>query len=116
MATLTVTIRGLDKELLRGAKASAVSKGISMGRWLNDAISEKLYQESLVVYELDTVAEVTNVEGVFRVPRGTVKLGEDYSIQGRRLCAAGRKGDEEVITYQSPSVIHNQGYRIFWIR
>jgi len=116
MATVTVTIRGLDKELLRGAKASAVRKGISMARWLNDAISDKLYQESLVVYELEALAEVTNVEGVFKVPKGTVKLGDDYSIRGHRLCAAGRKGDEEVVTYKSPSTIYDLGYRIFWIR
>jgi hypothetical protein len=116
MPKVTVTIRGLDKELLRQAKASAARKGLLVSTWLNEAISNKLYEESLVVSELDEIAQKTGTKGVFAVPKGTIRVGEDYSIEGRRISAAGRKGNEEVVTYQTPSTIHNLGYSIFWIR
>ena len=112
----TITIRGLDKELLIEARSSAIRKGKSIAKWLNEAISDKLYQESLNIHDLDSIAEDTGIDGIYKVPKGTVKVGEDYSIKGSRICAAGRRGNEEVVTYESPSTIHNQGYQIFWIR
>lgn len=115
MQKVTLTIRGLDRDLLRQARINAARQGMRISEWLNNAISEKL-QNDFVIYNLDDVAEPTGVDGVFRVPKGTVKVRDDYTIADRYLCAAGRKGDEEVVTYQSPATIHDLGYQIFWIR
>lgn len=116
MAKVTLTIRGLDRELLRQARINAARHGIRVSKWLNKAISAKLIEDALIIHDLDDVAKPTNTDGVFCVPKGTVKVGNDYSINGHYLCAAGRKGDEEVVTYQSPSTIHDLGYQVFWVR
>ena len=117
MAKVTLTIRGIDSELLKQARSSAIRRGMKSSQWLNEAIREKLIKDaSDLPYNLDVVAERTDVDGVFRVPKGTVKVGNDYTIDGRFICAAGRKGDEEVVTYMSPATIHDLGYQVFWIR
>jgi hypothetical protein len=117
MAKVTITIRGIDSGLLRQARASAIRQGMRTSNWLTEAIREKLIKDKVdLPFNLDTVAERTEHKGVFRVPLDTVKVGSDYTIDGRYLCAAGRKGDEEVVTYMSPATIHNLGYQIFWIR
>ena len=117
MAKVTLTIRGIDSGLLRQARASAIRQGIRSSKWLNEAIREKLVKDKVdLPFNLETVAERTEHEGVFQVPVGTVQVGSDYTIDGRYLCAAGRKGDEEVVTYMSPATIHDLGYQIFWIR
>jgi len=36
------TIRGLDPELYRLARAEAIKQGKTIGEWLNEAIKEKL--------------------------------------------------------------------------
>ncbi len=117
MAKITLTIRGIDNELLKQARANAIRKGMKGSEWLNEAIREKLVKDATrLPYNLDVIAEPTDVEGVFRVPKGTVEVGNDYTINGRYLCAAGRKGDEEVVTYQSPGTIYDLGYQVFWVR
>lgn len=40
--TKPVSIRGLDRNLWRLARAEAVKEGKSTGEWLNEAIQEKL--------------------------------------------------------------------------
>ena len=117
MTKVTLTIRGIDRELLKQARASAIRQGIKSSQWINEAIREKLIKDaSDLPYNLDVVVKPTDVDGVFLVPKGTVKVGNDYTINDRYLCAAGRKGDEEVVTYQSPSTIHDLGYQVFWVR
>jgi hypothetical protein len=115
MTRVTLTIRGLDRDLLKQARINASNRGIRISDWLNEAISAKIIEE-FGPHNLDDVAESTDVDGVFRVDKGTVKVGSDYIIKGRYLCAAGRKGDEEVITYKSPDTIHKMGYQVFWVR
>ena len=117
MSKVTVTIRGIDVGLLRQARASAIRQGMRTSEWLIEAIREKLVKDKVdLPLNLDIKAEQTEHEGVFRVPLGTVQVGNDYTIDGRYLCAAGRKGREEVVTYMSPATIHDLGYKIFWIR
>ena len=114
---ITTTIRGLDRELLAQARRSAVDDGETLGKWINQAIKAKLVAErdDLPIL-LDMVAERIGTEGVFRVPKGTVLIANDYVVDNHRISAAGRKGDEEVVTYETPSTIANKGYSIFWVR
>jgi len=117
MKKITVTIRGMDDELVKQVKIKSIRDGVKPADWLNDAIKQKLLQEAMdLPYNLDSIAERTDVVGVFRVPVGTILVGNDYVIEGRKICAAGRKDDEEVVTYDNPGSIHNLGYQIFWVR
>jgi hypothetical protein len=117
MTITTVTIRGVDSDLLKQARISAIRNETSIGDWLNEAIREKLVQEKTdLPFNLDPIAEKTQTEGVFNVPVGTIQVGSDYTVDRRFICAAGRKNDEEVVTYQTPSTIASLGYKIFWIR
>jgi len=115
MAKATVTIRGLDMGLLKIAKTNAEVRGKTLAVWLNDAIMDKLHQEESEINELKEVVKETTTKGVFEVPFGTVKVGLDYSVDGISICAAGKKGNKEIVSY-SPIKIHEMGYQIFWIR
>ena len=42
MAEITVSIKGIDEELFRQAKAQAALQGIKIGEWINLVIKEKL--------------------------------------------------------------------------
>lgn len=119
MPKITLTIRGIDADLIKQARTKAINHGMRISEWLNEAIQEKLVKHALDdPYDLDKDAKPTKHEGVFWVPYGTVHVGVDYTIAGRRLCAAGRKEEEEeeVVTYKSPSTINDLGYQLFWIR
>lgn len=40
------TIRGLDPDLYRLARAEAIKQGKTIGQWLNEAIKEKLDKDT----------------------------------------------------------------------
>jgi hypothetical protein len=42
------SIRGLDQELYREAKAEAAKLGITIGDWMNEAMAEKLARKGAV--------------------------------------------------------------------
>jgi hypothetical protein len=117
MQKITLTIRGIDVDLIRQARSKATRQGMRTSEWLNEAIREKLVKDAIdLPYNLDGIAETTETEGVFRVPPGTIMVGTDYTVDGRYICAAGRKSKEEAVTYNNPGTLHNQGYQIFWVR
>ncbi|MBM3942060.1 MAG: hypothetical protein FJ316_03880 [SAR202 cluster bacterium] len=117
MKMITLTIRGLDGDLITLARSKAARMDVKLSKWLNEAIREKLVKDALdLPFNLDGIAEPTEHEGVFSVPPGTIMVGSDYSICGNLLCAAGRKKGEEVVTSDSPGTLHNLGYEIFWVR
>ena len=117
MPFVTLTIRGLDSDLIRQARASAIRQQMRSSEWLNEAIREKLIKDSIdLPFNLDPIAQKTEEEGVFIVPKGTVIVGTDYTIDGRYICAAGEKPDEEAVTYQNAGTLVNLGYKVFWIR
>lgn len=117
MPKITLTIRGIDVDLIKQARSKAIRQGMKTSEWLNEAIREKLVKDAIdLPYNLDGIAEATAQEGVYRVPPGTIMVGTDYTVDGRYICAAGRKKEEEVVTYNSPGTLHNLGYEIFWVR
>jgi len=117
MPKITLTIRGIDVDLIKQARLKAIREGVKTSQWLNEAIREKLIKDAMdLPYNLDVIAEATEQEGVYRVPKGTIMVGTDYTVDGRYICVAGRKKEEEVVTYNSPGILHNLGYEIFWVR
>jgi hypothetical protein len=114
---VTASIRGLNKELLLKARRAAGAEGVTLGSWLNEAIKMRLsYDKWELPILLDEVAEETETPGVYKVPKGAVEQGHDYAVNRRHISAAGEKGDEVAVTYDSPSTLDRLGYRIFWSR
>jgi len=114
---ITATIRGLNREQLLKARAAAITEGVILGSWINEAIRAKLANDK---YELpillDEQAEETETPGVYKVPKGVVIVGQDYVVNKRHISAAGTKGNEEAVTYDTPATLANLGYQIYWIR
>jgi hypothetical protein len=117
MQKITLTIRGIDADLIKQARSKAIRQGMRTSEWLNEAIREKLIKDSMdLPFNLDQVAESTERRGVYRVPMGTIMVGSDYTVNRRYICAAGRKEGEEAVTYDSPGTLCDLGYEIFWVR
>ena len=47
MAEKSINVRGVDTELFRLARAEALKEGKKIGKWLNEAIKEKLGKKGI---------------------------------------------------------------------
>ena len=117
MPKVTLTIRGVDIDLIKQARSKAARQGMKTSEWLNEAMRDKLVKDAIdLPYNLDGIAEATEQKGVYRVPTGTIMVGNDYTVNRRYICAAGRNKGEEAVTYNSPGTLCDLGYEIFWVR